>query len=102
MHREAMDSADVIVQDSDDLEPFLAAAAVNPAKQDADQFKDLFEFVVEGVLLSVVCVLGFLGNCLAIYVLLKPSMRGAFSTLLTALVSFDALFLVSFATKNEI
>ncbi len=53
-----------------------------------------FDFIVEGVLLTTVCVLGFFGNVLSIYVLLKPSVRGAFSALLTALVTFDAFFLV--------
>jgi len=44
-----------------------------------------------------VCVFGFVGNVAAVYVLLKPSLRGGFSGLLTALVSFDALFLVASA-----
>lgn len=55
---------------------------------------DMFEFITEGVLLTTISVLGFVGNGLSIYVLLKPSVRGVFSNILTALASFDALFLL--------
>ena len=67
-------------------------AAVEPG---AGSSKDsLFEFVTEGVLLTVISTLGLLGNALSIYVLLKPSLRGIFSNVLTGLATFDALFLL--------
>ena len=53
----------------------------------------MFEYVTEGVLLTLVSILGLIGNILSIYVLLRPSVRGVFSTILTGLASFDALFL---------
>ena len=56
---------------------------------------EMFEYVTEGVLLTSISVLGFIGNILAIYVLLRPSFRGIFSNILTGLASFDALFLAT-------
>jgi hypothetical protein len=44
--------------------------------------------------LSVISFFGLLGNVLSIYVLLKPSLRGIFSNVLTGLATFDALFLL--------
>ncbi len=43
---------------------------------------DMFEFLVEGVLLTAVSVFGLVGNVVAIVVLSRPPMRGSFSTLL--------------------
>ena len=56
---------------------------------------ETFEYVTEGVLLTSISVLGLIGNVLAIYVLLRPSVRGVFSNILTGLASFDALFLAT-------
>lgn len=56
---------------------------------------NMFGFITEGVLLTTIATLGFLGNTLSVYVLIKPSVPGIFSNLLTALATFDALFLVS-------
>ena len=52
------------------------------------------EFITEGVLLIIISILGFVGNALSIYVLLRPTLRGIFSNILMGLASFDALFLV--------
>ena len=56
---------------------------------------ETFEYVTEGVLLTSISVLGLIGNILAMYVLLRPSLRGTFSNILTGLASFDALFLAT-------
>ena len=56
---------------------------------------EMFEYVTEGVLLTSISVLGLIGNILAMYVLLRPSLRGTFSNILTGLASFDALFLAT-------
>jgi hypothetical protein len=56
---------------------------------------EMFEYVTEGVLLTSISVLGLIGNMLAMYVLLRPSLRGTFSNILTGLASFDALFLAT-------
>ena len=55
---------------------------------------DFVEFITEGVLLLSISILGFVGNALSIYVLLRPTLRGIFSNILMGLASFDALFLV--------
>ena len=56
---------------------------------------EMFEYITEGVLLTIVSILGLIGNILSIYVLLRPSDREAFSNILASLASFDALFLAS-------
>ncbi|CAM6054402.1 unnamed protein product [Sphagnum tenellum] len=56
---------------------------------------NLFSFVTEGVLLTSISILGLVGNAMSVFVLLKTSMRGNFSKLLTSLASFDGLFLLS-------
>ena len=68
----------------------------NISYEDSNYGRDeMFEYVTEGVLLTSISVLGFIGNVLAIYVLLRPSVRGVFSKILTGLASFDALFLAT-------
>ena len=64
--------------------------------ENGDSVRDeMFEYVTEGVLLTSISVLGLIGNILAMYVLLRPSLRGIFSNILTGLASFDALFLAT-------
>lgn len=48
----------------------------------SDTRGDLYEFVIEGVLLTGVSLFGLIGNIVAIIVLSRPPMRGSFSTLL--------------------
>ena len=57
--------------------------------------EELFEYVTEGWLLTCISMLGFIGNTMAIYVLLRPPFRGIFSHILTSLATFDALFLLT-------
>ena len=45
----------------------------------------MFGFVTEGVLLTTVSALGFVGNLLSVWILLKSSLRGNFSKQLTSL-----------------
>ncbi len=54
---------------------------------------DIFKFLVEGVILTVVSCLGLLGTLMSIYVLLKPRVRDCFSTFLTGLAICDSIFL---------
>jgi len=55
---------------------------------------ELFEWITEGVMLTTISGFGLFGNALSIYVLLRPSVRGTFSNILTGLATFDALFLI--------
>ena len=65
------------------------------AVNDIYEHVDIFEYIGEGVLLTSISVLGFLGSLLAINVLLQPALRGTFSNILTGLATFDALFLAT-------
>ena len=58
------------------------------------QMNRTFEYVVDGIVLSLVSLFGLIGTILAIRVLLKPSLRTAFSTLLVGLAVCDAVFLL--------
>ena len=52
-----------------------------------------FEFVVDGIVLTTVSLFGLIGTVMSIRVLLKPSLRNSFSTLLVGLAVCDANFL---------
>ena len=68
----------------------------NSNENDTNYERDeTFEYITEGVLLTCISILGFIGNSLAIYVLLRPPFRGIFSNILTSLATFDALFLLT-------
>ena len=54
---------------------------------------ELFEYVTEGILLTMFSVVGLIGNVLALYVLQEPIYDRTFSNILITLTSFDALFL---------
>ena len=60
--------------------------------------EDIFRFVTEGILLTIISTFGLVGNCMSIIVLTRASgvvrQGGAsFSKLLRGLATFDALFL---------
>ena len=51
-----------------------------------DPYDDNFvQFITEGVLLIIISLLGFIGNSMSIYVLLRPTVRGSFSQILMGL-----------------
>ena len=50
-------------------------------------------FLIDGVALTTVSVLGLVGTLMSIYVLIQPRLRDYFSTLLTALAICDSVFL---------
>ena len=54
-----------------------------------------FLFLIEGVLLTVVSILGVVGTVMSIGVLVKPAVRESFSALLTGLAVCDSLFLLT-------
>ena len=53
----------------------------------------LVGFWIEGVAVSVVAILGILGNMLAMTVFTRKKMRNSFNLLLVALACFDAMYL---------
>jgi len=54
-----------------------------------------FEFVVHGILISIMGLFGLLGNLAAIVTLSRPQMRNSINTMLTALVSSDCLVILT-------
>ena len=52
-----------------------------------------FEFVVDGILVTVVSLFGLVGTLMAIPVLVKRNLRNSFSNLLIGLAICDAFFL---------
>jgi len=54
-----------------------------------------WKFWLTGIISSVIIVLGFIGNGMAIYLLRRPKMKSAFNQLLIALCIFDTTFLLS-------
>ncbi|XP_059085077.1 FMRFamide receptor-like [Tigriopus californicus] len=52
-----------------------------------------FMFIVEGLILTIVSILGITGTVMSIGVLIKPVVRETFSALLTGLAVCDTLFL---------
>ena len=67
----------------------------NNGERDAYEHVDMFEYIGEGWLLTIISALGCLGSILAINVLVKPSLKGTFTNILTGLAIFDALFLAT-------
>lgn len=53
-----------------------------------------YQYWFDGVLVSVIAVVGFVGNLLAIIVLSRPKLRDVFHQLLLALACFDILYIV--------
>ena len=45
--------------------------------------KEFIEFITEGVLLIIISIFGFVGNTMSVYVLLRPTVEGTFSNILT-------------------
>ena len=93
-----LDANDTTINDSEygayqDNETYLHYTDEEDGSSDVRD--EMFEYVTEGVLLTSISILGLIGNIMAMYVLLRPSLRGIFSNILTGLASFDALFLAT-------
>ena len=58
-------------------------------------FNIAFEFVVHGVLLCVVGLMGLIGNFISIIILSRPQMKSSINTILIGLVSCDSLLIVT-------
>lgn len=60
-----------------------------------ETFSIEFEFVVHGVMLCTVGLLGLLGNVVSIIVLSRPQMKSSINTLLIGLVSCDSILVMT-------
>lgn len=55
----------------------------------------LFEFVLHGVFLNIVGVVGLVGNLLCVAVLTRPQMRSSTNMILCALATFDLVVIAT-------
>ncbi|CAB3385042.1 Hypothetical predicted protein [Cloeon dipterum] len=60
-----------------------------------DELRQVYEFLVKGVLLGLVSLLGILGNVLTMVILSRPQMRSSINCLLVGLARCDAALLVA-------
>jgi hypothetical protein len=59
------------------------------------EFSVLFEFVVPGVLLNTIGLLGLVGNIIAVVVLSRPQMKSSINVILIGLASADSILIVT-------
>jgi hypothetical protein len=64
-------------------------------ENDEWSFDVTFEFIVHGILINSVGVLGLLGNVVSIVVLSRPQMKSSINTLLIGLVGCDSLLIIT-------
>jgi hypothetical protein len=62
---------------------------------EGDDLRKLYEFLIKGVLLGLVSLLGILGNVLTMVILSRPQMRSSINCLLVGLARCDAVLLVA-------
>ncbi len=62
---------------------------------DDNRSKVIFEFVLHGVFLNLIGVVGLVGNGLCIAVLTRPQMRSSTNLILTALATFDSVVIAT-------
>ena len=60
--------------------------------EDLKQVQD-FSFIVEGILQTIISILGIFGNTVAAFILSRKEMRNAFNLLLITLACFDSTYL---------
>ena len=79
-----------------DSSTFLESTNVVDAADGSEwSFDVTFEFVVHGILINSVGVLGLLGNVVSIVVLSRPQMKSSINTLLIGLVGCDSLLIIT-------
>lgn len=54
-----------------------------------------YEFLVPGVLLNGVGLLGLVGNLLSIFILSRPQMKGSTNCILIGLATYDSILIIS-------
>ena len=63
--------------------------------EDTAEYSILFEFVVPGILLNIIGLLGLIVNTLSIIVLSRPQMRQSINCILIGLASFDIILVIT-------
>ena len=60
---------------------------------------DFFSFWVEGVLTTIVAILGIFGNTIVSIIIVQKEMRNSFNLLLVSLACFDSTYVSIFIFK---
>ena len=60
-----------------------------------NQGKVVFEFVLHGVFLNLIGVIGLVGNGICVAILSRPQMKSSTNAILCALASFDLVVIVT-------
>lgn len=55
----------------------------------------IFELVIPGIMLSLVGMLGLIGNLLAVFILSRPQMKGSTNCILMGLASSDSILILT-------
>ena len=58
-------------------------------------FKVVFEFILHGIILNIIGIIGLIGNGICIAILSRPQMKSSTNLILCALASFDAVLIVT-------
>ena len=67
----------------------------NASLVEAEADLTLFELVIPGVMLSLVGMLGLIGNLLAVFILSRPQMKGSTNCILMGLASSDSILILT-------
>jgi hypothetical protein len=54
-----------------------------------------FEFLVPGVMLNIVGILGLIGNLISIFILSRPQMKGSTNCILIGLATYDSILILT-------
>ena len=65
------------------------------ADDEQDLGESTFELIIPGLMLSLVGVLGLVGNLLAVFILSRPQMKGSTNCILIGLASSDSILIIT-------
>ena len=60
--------------------------------ENAEDLLDFFSFWIEGILTTIVAILGIFGNTIVSVIICKKDMRNSFNLLLVSLACFDSTY----------
>ncbi len=80
---------------SSQVEPFETGLGLESLEASSWSYETRFEFVVHGLLICIIGLLGLLGNLASIVILSRPQMHNSINTILIGLVSCDCLLIAT-------
>lgn len=61
----------------------------------SDEVASVFELIVAGILLTLLGVLGLVGNLLSVFILSRPQMKGSTNYILIGLATSDSILILT-------